>query len=91
MDPVDSSRQPKGPVSLQQPSSIRLFSANVGKGPFDYGQVKDRYIPTTPTHYTTQGALSKEPQRSLFRPPQLGSQMDPQSFCGPSRRSVQGT
>ena len=36
MDPVDSSRQPKGPVSLQKPSSIGLSSVNVGKGHSDY-------------------------------------------------------
>ena len=70
-DPADSSRQQKGPVSLQQPSSIGLSSANVGTCP-DYGQQSMTFTfqqqpPSGPS--TTQGASSKETQRSIFISP----------------------
>ena len=84
-DRVDSSRQPKGPVSQQQPSSIGPSSTHVGKTHSDYGQLSRNFAlqqpPSGPS--TTQGASSKEPQRSLFRPPQVGSHMDPHPVTYP--------
>ena len=58
------------------------------------GHLHSQQPPSGPC--TTQGASSKEPQRSLFRPPQVGSHMDPHPVTypgglsnGPSGRSVQ--